>query len=61
VRCPPDVRKQRLANRGDARDIAKLENWENYILYYGDESEPVFEHVLIDGASYNGLQGRINA
>ncbi len=52
VQCPPDVRKKRLASRGDARDQAKLEDWENYILYYGDESLPVFEHVLIDGSSY---------
>ena len=51
VQCPPDVRKKRLASRGDARDQAKLEDWENYILYYGDESLPVFEHVLIDGSS----------
>ena len=51
VQCPPDVRKNRLASRGDARDKAKLEDWENYILYYGDESVPVFEHVLINGTS----------
>ena len=51
VQCPPDVRKKRLASRGDARDQAKLEDWENYILYYGDESLPVFKHVLIDGLS----------
>ena len=51
VQCPPDVRKKRLANRGETRDLAKLEDWENYILYYGDEGLPVFEHVLIDGSS----------
>ena len=50
VQCPPDVRKQRLAGRGDARDKAKLEDWDNYILYYGDESVPVFAHVLIDSS-----------
>ncbi|MCG6938478.1 MAG: ATP-binding protein [Gammaproteobacteria bacterium] len=55
VQCPPDIRKQRLANRGDARDRAKLKDWENYVLYYGDESVPVFEHVLVDGANSTGL------
>jgi predicted kinase len=50
IQCPPDIRKKRLASRGDARDMAKLEDWDNYIQYYGDENPPVFEHVLIDGS-----------
>ena len=49
VHCPPDVRKRRLAKRGNPRDLAKLRDWENYIQYY-EESPPVFEHLLIDGA-----------
>jgi predicted kinase len=49
VTCPPETRKGRLAKRGDARDLAKLRDWENYIQYY-EESPPVFEHVLVDGA-----------
>jgi len=48
VTCPPEIRKERLAKRGDDRDLAKLRDWENYIQYY-EESLPVFEHVLIDG------------
>ena len=48
VHCPPDVRKRRLAKRGNPRDLAKLRDWENYIQYY-EESPPVFEHVLVDG------------
>lgn len=55
VNCNPDVRRQRLAERGDARDQAKLEDWDNYILYYGEESVPVFEHVLIDGTASNAV------
>jgi predicted kinase len=51
VRCPSDIRRGRLANRGDARDLAKLEDWDNYVRYYGDEHPPVFEHVLVDGSS----------
>ena len=49
VFCPADIRKQRLAQRGDRRDLAKLRDWEKYIQYY-EESAPVFAHVLIDGA-----------
>jgi predicted kinase len=47
--CAPEIRRQRLARRGDARDQAKLADWENHIQYYGDEDPPVFEHVLVDG------------
>jgi predicted kinase len=50
VKCAPDVRRSRLANRGDTRDLAKLEDWEIYIRYYGDERPPVFEHVPVDGS-----------
>lgn len=49
VQCPPEVRRKRLAQRGNARDQAKLNDWDNYIQYYGDERAPVFEHVLVDG------------
>ena len=51
VQCPPEIRKQRMARRGDARDRAKLADWERYIQYYGEEHPPVFEHVLIDGSA----------
>ncbi len=49
VQCDPDIRRCRLEQRGNARDRAKLDDWENYIRYYGDESPPAFEHVLVDG------------
>jgi predicted kinase len=51
VQCAPEIRRQRLVHRGDARDQAKLSDWENYIQYYGDEHPPVFEHVLVDGSN----------
>ena len=51
VQCLPEIRRQRLAVRGDARDRAKLEDWDRYIKYYGDEHPPVFEHVLVDGVN----------
>ena len=50
VRCAPEIRRRRLEQRGNSRDRAKLEDWENHVRYYGDESPPVFEHVLVDGA-----------
>ena len=49
VHCAPDVRRRRLEQRGNARDRAKLDDWKNYIRYYGDEGPPAFEHVLVDG------------
>ena len=54
VFCPPEMRRRRLAERGDARDLAKLREWEAYLRYYGEESPPVFEHISIDGASPDG-------
>lgn len=47
VQCEPEARRERLARRGNARDLAKLNDWDNYIQYYGDERPPVFEHVLV--------------
>lgn len=50
VRCPPEIRRQRLSVRGNERDQAKLQDWDRYIEYYGEETPPVFTHVLVDGA-----------
>lgn len=49
VSCPTEIRRSRLAKRGDARDLAKLKGWDDYIRYYGEERAPVFGHVLVDG------------
>ena len=51
VQCAHEIRRRRLARRGNARDLAKLNDWESHIQYYGDESPPVFEHVLVDGSN----------
>jgi len=51
VQCAHEIRRDRLARRGNARDLAKLDDWDNHIKYYGDESLPAFEHVLVDGAN----------
>jgi hypothetical protein len=50
VGCPPEIQKRRLASRGNARDLAKLKDWDVYIQYYGVESPPVFKHVFVDGS-----------
>ena len=49
ISCPPEIRKLRLVQRSNPRDLAKLQDWENYIKYYGDEKPPVFEHIFVDG------------
>lgn len=53
VQCPPDIRRQRLSVRGNDRDQAKLQDWDSYIKYCGEEHPPVFEHVLVDGVPDN--------
>ncbi|MEM8603274.1 MAG: ATP-binding protein [Cyanobacteria bacterium P01_H01_bin.121] len=47
VTCQPELRKQRIAQRGQARDRTKLTDWEHYLQYY-EEVPPVFEHVYVD-------------
>lgn len=54
VQCDPEIRRQRLAHRDNPRDRAKLDDWDNYIRYYGNEDRPVFAHVLIDGTGTTG-------
>lgn len=48
VYCRPAIRRDRLLSRGDARDRAKLEDWDTYLEYYGEEAPPKANHVLID-------------
>lgn len=48
VNCRTEVRRQRMKARGNARDRAKLADWENYIQYYTDEKPPAFPHIYID-------------
>ena len=49
VRCDPETRRSRLEQRGNPRDRAKLADWNDHARYYGDESPPVFGHVLVQG------------
>jgi predicted kinase len=52
VRCRPAVRRDRLLARGDARDRAKLEDWDTYLAYYAEEAPPKADHVLIDTSEH---------
>ena len=54
VSCPPELRWERLVKRGNPRDKAKLENWDEYIRYY-DEATPRCPHILIDGNDFGIL------
>ena len=49
VFCPPEVRRERLMKRANARDGAKLEDWDKHIQYYGREEPPICEHVFVPG------------
>ena len=56
VSCSPEIRRERLARRGNPRDGAKLRDWEEYVSYYGDEAPPLCPHVLVD-TSGDGCEG----
>jgi dephospho-CoA kinase len=58
VSCPPEIRKQRLEERGNARDLAKLRDWEHYIQYY-EERQPVFEHIWVNGSTNEKKKDRL--
>lgn len=47
VTCSPMVRQERIIARGEARDLAKLEDWDSHQAYFGKEEPPIFEHTLI--------------
>lgn len=50
VYCPPETRRSRIEKRGNPRDLAKLKEWKSFNQYYGDETPPVFNHVIIDNS-----------
>lgn len=50
VYCPPHVRKQRLESRSNARDGAKLKDWESFLEISGEEHPPEFPHVYVDNS-----------
>lgn len=48
VCCSPEVRRERMKQRANPRDLAKLANWEHYLKYYGQVERPPFRHVFVD-------------
>ena len=47
VTCPPEVRRERMKSRGEARDVAKLNDWSSH-LDRAASSLPPFDHVLVE-------------
>jgi len=48
VYCNAEKRRQRMIERNSKRDKAKLKNWDDVNVYYGDEEPPPFEHIFVD-------------
>ncbi len=48
VYCAPAIRRERIAQRANPRDRAKLRDWSQHSQYYGAEAPPDFAHVYID-------------
>lgn len=51
VTCDPETRRQRMKDRGNPRDFAKLADWENFVQYYSGDKPPLFPHEFIDTSS----------
>jgi predicted kinase len=49
VSCAPEIRRQRMAKRGNPRDVAKLRDWDRYVRYY-DEAPPRCPYVLVENS-----------
>ena len=48
VRCPATLRKLRIAERGEERDVAKLKDWDNYRKTCREEI-PIFPCHVVEG------------
>jgi predicted kinase len=55
VFCRPNVRRNRLLARANPRDKAKLDDWDSFLKYYGNEEAPQFEHVFIDSSDSEAI------
>ena len=47
VSCAPEIRKERMIARGETRDLAKLEKWDEY-MQTTTEKRPPFPHVWVE-------------
>jgi predicted kinase len=50
VWCPPEIRRQRMAARAEPRDLAKISDWESYVITCREE-RPVWPHHFTDTSS----------
>ncbi|MDQ8188259.1 AAA family ATPase [Pelagicoccus sp. SDUM812002] len=48
VHCDEELRRERLINRANPRDAAKLENWTDHLRYYDRDRFPSYPHFPID-------------
>ncbi len=51
ITCDPEIRRQRMTERGNPRDLAKLDDWDSYIQYYSGDNPPSFPHNYVDTSS----------
>jgi len=51
IHCSTEERRKRLLNRGNPRDRDKLEDWNSFLKYYGDESPPAYPHTFVRSSS----------
>lgn len=42
------TRYERMLRRANPRDRRKLENWESFLRYYGEDTPPLFPHTVIE-------------
>ncbi len=47
VQASPEIRRKRLAARGESRDFAKLADWENYLSTFSEQA-PECPHICIE-------------
>jgi predicted kinase len=52
VYCRPEIRRDRLAHRGEARDTIKLVDWNDYLSTQEEEKPPEFPHLFIDASEW---------
>jgi predicted kinase len=52
IDCQPEVRRERLAQRGAARDSAKLADWDSHMLSRVDGKPPEFSHIYVDTSDW---------
>lgn len=56
LHCRPEVRRVRMQQRGNPRDLAKLADWGDHQRYYADQAFPAFPHVAIDTSTDGALE-----